>query len=634
MEHGFIKVAATTTDVKVANCEYNSNEIINEIKRVQSLGIKILVFPELSVTSYTCADMFFQQELICAAEAALLKIVESTAGLDILVAVGVPVLHECKLYNCAAIINNGEILAFVPKTYLPNHGEFSEKRYFDKAKEENSTIKFNGKEYLFGTNLIFCCENIANLKLAVEICEDVWAPSSPSSKHCLAGATVILNLSASNELADKDNYRKMLIKSQSAKAICAYIFADAGEGESTTDAVFAAHNMIFENGTLLSESKLFENKAAVSEIDVDKICVLRQNSTSFYCKQDKRYQYIPFKLKMEETKITRHVSNMPFLPEKDNSNFYKTILSIQAHGLKKRVMHTNSQKIVIGVSGGLDSTLALLVAKHTIQLLNRNFDDISAITMPCFGTSDRTKSNAQKLCDSLGIKLKEIDISDSVLQHFKDISHKETKHDVVFENAQARMRTLVLMDIANKESGLVLGTGDLSELALGWATYGGDHISMYNVNASVAKTLIQALLEFIAKNCSNKKLSETLLDILQTPISPELLPHENGKLSQKTESLLGPYKLHDFFLYHLVKFGFTPDKIYRLACYAFRKEFKKDEVLKYMKVFYSRFFSQQFKRSCMPDGPKVSSISLSPRGDFKMPSDCDCELWRNCLEEL
>ncbi len=634
MKHGFIKVAAATTDVKVANCEYNCKQIINEIKKAENLGVKVLVLPELCITSYTCSDMFFQHTLIEAAADSLLEITKSTEYIDMLIAVGIPILHNGKLYNCAAIINKGKILAFIPKTHLPNYGEFCEKRYFQKAKERNSKITFKGQEYLFGTDLIFCCKDIPGLKISVEICEDVWTLSPPSTRHCLAGATVILNLSASNELADKDVLRKMLIKNQSAKAICAYIFSDAGNGESTTNTVFAAHNMIFENGNLLAESKLFENEMAISEIDVNMLSSLRQHNTSFNNVEDDRYLFVPFDLKTQETNLTRYVSTTPFLPSDENNNFCKTIVSIQAHGLKKRIIHANAKKIIVGVSGGLDSTLALLVAKHSLKLLDRQTSAIRAITMPCFGTSDRTKNNAYKLCRSLGIQLQEIDISNSVLQHFKDISHDKAQHDVVFENAQARIRTLILMDIANKESGLVLGTGDLSELALGWATYGGDHLSMYNVNTSVAKTVIQYLLEFIAKNHCNEELSQTLLDILKTPISPELLPQKDGKLTQETESLIGPYTLHDFFLYYVLNFGFTPDKIYRLACYSFDNRFKKDEILKYLKIFYKRFFSQQFKRSCLPDGPKVSSVSLSPRGDFKMASDCDYEIWKNCLEQL
>ncbi len=636
MKHGFLKVAAATPVIKVANCKYNAKQIINIINDVNQNKVKILVLPELCITGYTCGDLFFQRELIDSASDALLDIVGCTKGLDMLIAIGLPIYHRSKLFNCAAIVFNGEILGFVPKSFLPNHSEFCDKRHFKEPNNENQTVLFKGKTYPFGTKILFSCENMPELKIAVEICEDVWAPLPPSTRHSLAGATVILNLSASNELVEKDSYRQMLIKSQSAKTISAYIFADAGEGESTTDMVFAAHNMIFENGVLLKEGKLFKNQTIISEIDLQLLNGERNRNTTFPVCEREDYKVINFTLNQEKTKLSRYINKTPFIPkEKENmKNRCDTILAIQAQGLKKRILHTNAKKIIIGISGGMDSSFALLVAKYTLDILGRKASDIIAISMPCFGTSERTRNNAQKLCEKLEIDFREIDITDSVKQHFKDIGHDINRHDIVFENAQARMRTLELMDVANKEGGIVLGTGDLSELALGWATYGGDHLSMYNVNASVPKTLMKHLIQYIANKCEDKELSEILLDILDTPISPELLPHDDGNLTQKTEELIGPYELHDFFLNYILRFGFSPDKIYSLACYAFEKDFEKTEILKWLKIFYKRFFAQQFKRSCMPDGPKVGTVSLSPRSDFKMPSDCSYDLWNEKLKEL
>lgn len=629
MKDGFIKVAAATPDIKVCDCPYNSGNIIKMINQANEQKIKLLVFPELCVSGYTCLDLFLQETLIKSSLDSLFDIVNSTKNLDMIVIVGLPLSKNHNLYNCAAVILNGDILGIIPKTFIPNYGEFCEARYFAKAPNENTTINLKGKTYPFGNKLIFKCREITDFSLAIEICEDLWSPNSPSISHALAGASVIANLSASNEVIGKNEYRKMLVASSSAKLICAYVYSSAGNGESTTDLVFSGHNMIAENGNILKESTLFKNSIISTEIDLQRIHSERRKINSFKSNDNSNCLTIPFSLNIEQTTLSRKINKHPFVPnnKETRENRCETILSIQSMGLKKRIEHTRAKSIILGVSGGLDSTLALLVSVRALEKLERPNSDIIAVTMPCFGTTDRTYTNAIELAKALGTNLKEINIKNEVLSHFEDINHDPTCHDTTFENAQARIRTLILMDIANKYNGIVVGTGDLSELALGWATYNGDHMSMYSVNSSVPKTLIQTLVRHEMENTSNEKLRKTLGDILDTPISPELLPATDGQISQKTEDLVGPYELHDFFLYYAIRWGFEPQKVFRLAKYAFDKDYNEETIKKWLQVFYKRFFSQQFKRSCMPDGPKVGSITLSPRGDFRMPSDAAPTIW-------
>ena len=629
MKDGFIKAAAATPDIKVCDCPYNCNSIIKIIKQAYSERIKILVFPELCISGYTCSDLFLQERLLKSSIKSLFDIVDSTKNLDMITIVGLPLTNNNKLYNCAAIILNGTILGIVPKSQIPNYSEFYEARHFSKAPSENTTIKLNGKIYPFGSKLIFHCETMPSLSLAVEICEDLWVPKPPSIDHALNGANIIANLSAGNEIIGKCEYRKMLVTSNSAKLICGYIYANAGNGESTTDLVFSGHNIIAENGTILAESNLFENSIISTEIDLGRLEFERRRITSFTPVRNPDYLVIPFSMKVEETTISRQVDKHPFVPNnlETRENRCETILSIQSMGLKKRLEHTNSQTAVIGISGGLDSTLALLVTIRAMDKLKRSHSDILAVTMPCFGTTNRTYKNAVELSNILGVNLMEIDIKNEVLTHFDDIKQDPDCHDITFENSQARIRTLILMDLANKYNGLVVGTGDLSELALGWATYNGDHMSMYAVNSSVPKTLIQSLVRHELQKSNNKKLKDILSDILDTPISPELLPSIDGQISQKTEDFVGPYELHDFFLYYAIRWGFEPQKVLRLAKYAFASDYSEEIISKWLKTFYKRFFSQQFKRSCIPDGPKVGSTTLSPRGDLRMPSDASPSIW-------
>lgn len=637
MLDGFIKVAAATPQIKVADCMYNADQIIMEVDKANKNGVKVLVFPELCITAYTCGDLFFQSTLIDNAYKALDKIVLHSKGIDILIFVGLPVMCNYKLYNCTAVINNGKVLAFIPKTHIPNHSEFYEKRYFEEAPVGNSLFRLNGKEYPFGNNIIFSNKSISNLKIAAEICEDLWTPYSKSTEHAIAGATIVCNLSASNEIVGKSDYRLQLIKSQSARAFCGYIYSNAGRGESSTDMVFSSHNIIAENGAILNQTELFSNSVATSEIDVDRIAFERIHSTTFPPINTDNYLYVDFDFEHTcKTELTRAFRTTPFVPSSNvnEKSVYETVLNIQSEGLLKRLTHTGSKKIVLGISGGLDSTLALIVAAKSLRKLNRPLTDIVAITMPCFGTTDRTYNNAVELVHRLGATFREVSIKDTVISHLKDIGHDISTTDITYENAQARIRTLVLMDTANKEGGIVLGTGDLSESALGWATYAGDHISMYNVNASIPKTLVRYLINYEATSTEDAILSSVLKDILDTPVSPELLPAEGQKITQKTEDLVGPYELHDFFLYYMVRLAFPPEKIYRLAKYAFCDLYDDTTILKWLKVFYKRFFSQQFKRSCVPDGPKVGSVALSPRADFRMPSDACAKVWLEQLERM
>lgn len=637
MKQGFVKVAAITPDMRVADVDYNTAEICKNIGEAVEAGAKVLVFPELAITGYTCGDLFFQDALLKSAEEGLRKIVEYTKGKEALIFVGLPFVHAGKLYNVAAALNDGELLGFTTKTFLPNYDEFYEMRYFQPGPTTLEQILFDGKQVAFGPQILFECREMKELVVAAEICEDVWAPVPPSVPAAIQGATIIVNCSASDESVGKEAYRRELIKGQSAKLISGYIYASAGYGESTTDLVFGGHDLIAEKGMILTESERFRNGIVYSEIDVKHLAWERRKNTTF---QMTHFPYetarVPFSLNVEETELTRKILQTPFVPETETErNLYcKETLMIQAMALKKRLDHTNCKSAVVGISGGLDSTLAILVTAKAYDLLGLDRKDILGVTMPCFGTTDRTYQNACLLVEKLGATLKEVDIKEAVTLHFKDIEHDMNVHDVTYENSQARERTQVLMDIANQTNGMVIGTGDMSELALGWATYNGDHMSMYAVNASLPKTFIKHVVKYYAEMCEEKELKEVLLDILDTPVSPELLPPKDGEIAQKTEDLVGPYELHDFYLYYMLRYGYEPSKIYRLAKYAFEGVYDDETILKWLKKFYWRFFSQQFKRSCVPDGPRVSGMSLSPRGDWRMPSDACVAVWIKELEEL
>lgn len=632
MRQGFVKAAAVTPKIKVADIKYNAELILDMMKESTRQGAKIVVFPELCLTGYTCQDLFLQERLLQGAKDALMKLVKESASLDAIFFVGLPFEILGKLYNVAAVFSHGEVLGLVPKSYLPNYNEFYEARHFVSGAELATEVVLpDGSCVPADRDLLFVCEQMPKLRIGVELCEDLWTPNPPSISHALAGASVLVNLSASNELTGKDSYRRELVSGQSARLLAAYIYASAGEGESTQDLVFSGHNIIAENGQILAESKRFGHGILYSEIDVERLCAQRRRMTTFVT-EDQTHTEILFSLKIEETKLTRFIDPAPFVPT-DRQNREKRcdeILMIQAMGLKKRLEHTGANAVV-GISGGLDSTLALLVTVRAFDLCGRDHKGITAVTMPGFGTTDRTYDNAVKLIQSLGAEFVEVDICQAVNVHFSDIGQEPSVHDVTYENSQARERTQILMDIANKKNALVIGTGDLSELALGWATYNGDHMSMYAVNASVPKTLVRHLVRYYADTCEDKQLSDTLYDVLDTPVSPELLPPEDGKISQKTEDLVGPYELHDFFLYYMLRQGFSPAKIYRLAKIAFAGIYEDAFILKWLKTFCRRFFAQQFKRSCLPDGPKVGSVAVSPRGDLRMPSDACATLW---MEEL
>ena len=632
MRQGFVKAAAVTPKIKVADTKYNAELILDMMKESTRQGAKIVVFPELCLTGYTCQDLFLQERLLQGAKDALMKLVKESASLDAIFFVGLPFEILGKLYNVAAVFSHGEVLGLVPKSYLPNYNEFYEARHFVSGAELATEVVLpDGSCVPADRDLLFVCEQMPKLRIGVELCEDLWTPNPPSISHALAGASVLVNLSASNELTGKDSYRRELVSGQSARLLAAYIYASAGEGESTQDLVFSGHNIIVENGQILAESKRFGHGILYSEIDVERLCAQRRRMTTFVT-EDQTHTEILFSLKIEETKLTRFIDPAPFVPT-DRQNREKRcdeILMIQAMGLKKRLEHTGANAVV-GISGGLDSTLALLVTVRAFDLCGRDHKGITAVTMPGFGTTDRTYDNAVKLIQSLGAEFVEVDICQSVNVHFSDIGQDPSVHDVTYENSQARERTQILMDIANKKNALVIGTGDLSELALGWATYNGDHMSMYAVNASVPKTLVRHLVRYYADTCEDKQLSDTLYDVLDKPVSPELLPPEDGKISQKTEDLVGPYELHDFFLYYMLRQGFSPAKIYRLAKIAFAGTYEDAFILKWLKTFCRRFFAQQFKRSCLPDGPKVGSVAVSPRGDLRMPSDACATLW---MEEL
>lgn len=635
MRHGFIKVAAATPDIRVADVDYNKGQIIKQMDEAAEAGAKIIVFPELCITGYTCSDLFLQDILLNSAKKALVEIAEHTKNLDALVFVGAPIAVGGELYNVAAALNHGNILGFTTKSFLPNYGEFYEMRQFRPGPKKAEKILFGGKEIPFGPQLLFVENQMANLIVSAEICEDVWSPVPPSIEAAREGATVIVNCSASDETIGKASYRESLISGQSARLISGYIYANAGEGESTTDLVFGGHNLIAENGTILAEAKRFSNGIIYTEFDVQKIANERRKNTTFTETQEHVLPRIPFGLEQTETILTRTFPSRPFVPRDDQERAKRCeeILTIQAMGLKKRLAHTHAKSAVVGISGGLDSTLALLVTAKAFDALGLERSGITAVTMPCFGTTDRTYQNACKMSLKVGATLREVRIGDAVMQHFKDIGHDPQDHSVTYENSQARERTQVLMDIANQTGGLVIGTGDMSELALGWATYNGDHMSMYGVNASVPKTLVRHLVHYYADTCEDPSLKEVLYDVLDTPVSPELLPPKDGEIAQKTEDLVGPYELHDFFLYYFLRMGYEPGKIYRIAKLSFAREYDDETIYKWLRTFCWRFFSQQFKRSCLPDGPKVGTVALSPRGDWRMPSDACVALWIQNLEK-
>ena len=634
MKNGFVKVAAATPDIRVADVEFNTQNIINAMEEAQKNGAKILVFLELCVTGYTCSDLFDHSVLLKASRKALLEIAENTNDKDMLVFVGAPLEVNGKLYNVAAAMNQGEIIGFTTKTFLPNYGEFYEMRQFTPGPQTVREITFEGKKIPFGPQILFQAEGMEELVVAAEICEDVWSPVPPSIQAALEGATVIVNCSASDETIGKDTYRRALISGQSARLISGYIYANAGEGESTTDLVFGGHNIIAENGTILKESSRYVNEIIYSEIDLQRITGERRKNTTFQPLDEETLVRVPFTVEETKTFLTRTFPKKPFVPSDGQTRAQRCeeILTIQAMGLRKRLAHTNARTAVVGISGGLDSTLALLVTARAFDMLGRDKKDIIAVTMPCFGTTDRTYQNACEMSKKVGATLIEVPIADAVNVHFRDIGHDPEDHSVTYENCQARERTQVLMDIANKTWGMVIGTGDLSELALGWATYNGDHMSMYGVNASVPKTLVRHLVKYAADDTKDEALKNVLYDVLDTPVSPELLPPKDGDIAQKTEDLVGPYELHDFFLYFMLRFGYEPSKIFRITCMTFDGEYDKETIFKWLETFCRRFFSQQFKRSCLPDGPKVGTVALSPRGDWRMPSDACVAVWMKDLE--
>ena len=627
MKDGFIRCAACTPETRTADCTANTERIIDMMKNADSKGCSVAVFPELCITGYTCGDLFLSQRLLDSAEKNLLKIADETAKLGLIAVVGLPLRFGNKLLNCAAFLYRGNILGFVPKENIPNYSEFYEARHFSSGRGISSEITFlagkSVKPIPVG-RIIFACENIPELTISAEICEDLWVPCPPSAELAVNGAAIICNPSASDEAAGKADYRRQLVTSQSASSVCGYIYTSAGFGESSQDMVFAGHNIIAENGTVIAESKKFTTGITYSEIDVKRIFSERRRTTTFMCGKtpDSTIRTVRFSMDIRETELSRRFAKMPFVPQSREklAERCEDIISMQATGLAVRLKHIGCKSAVIGLSGGLDSTLALIVAVHAFDMLGLDRKGITAVTMPCFGTTKRTKSNACTLAEAYGVSFRDINITAAVHQHFSDIGHDESDHSVTYENSQARERTQILMDIANQTNGIVIGTGDLSELALGWATYNGDHMSMYGVNASIPKTLVRHLTAYEAE-CSDGALKATLLDILDTPVSPELLPPENGEISQKTEDLVGPYELHDFFLYYTVRLGFEPSKILRLAKLSFRDDYPTEVIEKWLRTFIRRFFSQQFKRSCMPDAPKVGTVTLSPRGDWRMPSD-------------
>ena len=637
MKNGFVKVATITPKCKVADTTYNGEQIRSWMKEAAKAGAMVTVFPELCITGYSCADLFLQRLLLKEARIELQSIAEASGDLPGIFFVGLPYEIGGKLYNMAAAISRGEILGMVPKTYIPNYNEFYEARQFTSGRNLCTQVYLGEQEIPVSTDLLFSCQEIEELKIGAEICEDLWTPNPPSISHAMAGATVMVNLSASDEITGKNAYRRELVAGQSARLLCGYLYCSAGDGESTQDVVYSGHNLICENGHLLKESESFSVGMLLSELDVERIMSERRRMSTFETFEDHTEIYFSLGEAVDtETTLTRFVDPAPFVPGKkeDRDLRCNEILQIQAMGLKKILEHTGCNCAVVGISGGLDSTLALLVTARAFDLLGKDRSGITAVTMPGFGTTDRTYDNAVNMIRCIGAEFVEVDIKNAVRVHFSDIGQDESVHDVTYENGQARERTQILMDLANKKGGMVIGTGDMSELALGWATYNGDHMSMYGVNASVPKTLVRHLVGYYADTCGKKELSDILYDVLDTPVSPELLPPENGQISQKTEDIVGPYELHDFYLYYVLRFGFEPEKILRLAEIAFEGVYTRAFMLKWLKTFYRRFFSQHFKRSCLPDGPKVGTVAVSPRGDLRMPSDASGTIWMSQLEEM
>ena len=635
MKDGFIKIACATPNLKVADCEYNADRIIELVKEAEIKGVKLICFSELSITGYTCGDLFLQEAMLNSAKSELCRIIEETENTDIVSVIGVPLEHNGKLYNCAVAVNKGRAIGAAAKKNIPNYNEFYEMRHFTPAGDGLcADIILNDKYSVHLEDMIFSCEKMPELSFGIEICEDMWVSSPPAERLAANGAVIIFNQSASDEVIGKADYRRNLIKARSGSLACCYAYADAGIGESTQDMVFAGHNIIAENGSVLAESKLFSKGLTITDIDIKKLIHERRRMNTFEAETDIKKVY--FSLDITETKLDRVFPKTPFVPtdKKTLDGRCSDILTMQAVGLMTRLRHTGSKNAVLGLSGGLDSTLALIVTVRAFDMLGLDRIGIRAITMPCFGTTGRTYNNACELAKAYGVTLTEINICKSVTQHLEDIGQSQDEHNVTYENAQARERTQVLMDMANKLGGMVIGTGDLSELALGWATYNGDHMSMYAVNASIPKTLVRWLVSFEAE-ISEGNLQKVLRDVLDTPVSPELLPPENdGTISQKTEDIVGPYELHDFFMYYMLRFGYSPSKIFRIACIAFDGAYSKETVMKWLKTFYRRFFSQQFKRSCLPDGPKVGTVTLSPRGDWRMPSDASVNIWMKELDKI
>lgn len=639
MKDGYVRVEVVTPDIKVADCIFNTEQICSRIDKAYDAQVSVIVFPEMCITGYTCNDLFLQDTLLSDAQKSLATITEYTKGKNMLTVVGLPFEYCNKLYNVAAVIKDGVILGLVPKKYIPNYNEFYERRQFTEGFDKAVKVCVAGQQTYMGSRILFRCSDFEKLVVGVEICEDLWTPLPPSVSHAMNGATLIVNPSASNETVGKEDYRRSLVTGQSARLVCAYAYASSGDGESTQDIVFGGHDIIAENGTLLAETLLFANNSVINDIDFDRINSERRRMSTFTSATDNdEYTVVDFSLAgTEYTSLVRFIDPHPFVPENEatRNKRCEAILSIQAMGLKKRLAHIGCKNVVIGISGGLDSTLALLVAVRAYGLLGLDMSGIHAVTMPGFGTTDRTYDNAVKMIKSLGCTFHEISIRESVTRHFEDIGHDINVHDVTYENGQARERTQILMDIANKVNGIVIGTGDMSELALGWATYNGDHMSMYGVNASVPKTLVRHLVRYYAEVLADSTLAKVLYDVLDTPVSPELLPpDENGQIEQKTEDLVGPYELHDFFMYYILRFGIHPAKLYRIACAAFRPDYSEETILKWLKTFYRRFFAQHFKRSCLPDGPKVGTVAVSPRGDLRMPSDACARIWLKELDEL
>lgn len=633
MKNGFVKVGACSPEIVVADTYFNSKKIVESINVAFQKQVKVLVFPELSISGYTCGDLFYQDVLLTSSLKALEKIERATKDKDMIVFVGLPIRIQDKIFNCAAALFDGKILGVIPKTNLPNYNEFYDKRQFSPAEEKTFNININGEEVPFGTDLIFVSKIFPNLKIACEICEDFCVMTPPNVRHALAGATVIVNLSASNELVGKAKYRRSLVSSTSARLNTGYVYASSAMGESTSDTVFAGHKMIAESGTILAESKLFADELIVSELDINTI-IYERAKTANQPKHNPDYTIIEFDQSFVKTELTRTFPKYPFVPESEElAERSELILNMQAHALARRVVRAHASNVVLGISGGLDSTLALLASVKAMEILGRTPKDVIGITMPCFGTTEHTKNNAIELMNLLGVTTKTINIQKSVLQHFEDIEHPVDLYDVTYENCQARERTQILMDYANKSGGLVVGTGDLSESALGWATYNGDHMSMYSVNCGIPKTLVAHIIRYKA-SVSDEKLKEILMSIADTAISPELLPPDaEGNIAQKTEDKVGPYILHDFFLYYFVRKAMRPSKIYRIAKLTFNGLYDDETIKKWLTVFIKRFFAQQFKRNCVPDGVKIGSVSLSPRSDWRMPSDASAEVWLRDLED-